>query len=442
MIIQPGSATSPTRARLIVLLWICGLTAILYLDRICMAQALVPIQKELGLSNTQISFVLMAFTLAYGIFEIPTGHWGDHIGARKVLTRIVLWWSVFTGLTGACPGFASLVVARFMFGAGEAGAFPNIARILNQWFPKEERGRVQGFILASAQIGAVLAPAATAHLIEVIGWRWAFPLFGLIGLFWAAGFWLWFRDLPGHHSGVNQEELAIIQGVGVVEPAAPPPVPWKKVFSNRGILALAAMMILGAFYTYFFYSWFPKYLQAARGADNLKAGFLASIVLGGSAFGMLAGGWLGDRITRRFHDPVTPRRHLGLGCYLAAALFFFLGTRCNDIHALTFFWALSFCSMHITLPNWWLLALPQCGKNLGALAGLLNGAGVIGALASQGFVGAFTDARAAAGYSLSEQWEPMFLVYSGVLVLGGIAWWSYRFIPIDEEQRESNEEAR
>ena len=164
----------PTRARFILALWLCGLTGILYLDRICMSQAVVPIQRELGLSNTEISYVMMAFTLAYGLFEIPTGRMGDRFGSRTVLTRIVLWWSVFTALTGACSGLITLLIVRFLFGVGEAGAFPNAIRVIARWYPLRERGRIQGVMLASAQFGAVLAPVGAAWLIETLGWRWTF----------------------------------------------------------------------------------------------------------------------------------------------------------------------------------------------------------------------------------------------------------------------------
>src|SRR5262245_57721582 len=123
------------------------MAAVLSLDRICMAQALKPIQIELKLTNTQLSYVAMAFTVAYGLFEVPTGWLGDRLGARRVLTRVVVWWSVFTALTGAASGFGVLLLSRFLFGAGEAGAFPNAARVISKWFPTAERGRVQGMML-------------------------------------------------------------------------------------------------------------------------------------------------------------------------------------------------------------------------------------------------------------------------------------------------------
>ena len=148
----------PTTVRLLVLGVLCLLTGVLYIDRICISQALPAIRKEFDLSPQQGAYVLMAFTLAYGLFEVPTGRWGDQIGPRRVLTRISLWWSAFTALTGACWNLWSLIIVRFLFGAGEAGALPNVARVVSRWFPPEERGRVQGIILAASLIGGAISP--------------------------------------------------------------------------------------------------------------------------------------------------------------------------------------------------------------------------------------------------------------------------------------------
>jgi ACS family glucarate transporter-like MFS transporter len=422
----------PTQARFVLALWLCGLTAILYLDRICMSQAVVPIQRELGLSNTEISYVMMAFTLAYGIFEIPTGRMGDRYGSRSVLTRIVIWWSIFTALTGACSGFLSLIIVRFLFGVGEAGAFPNAIRVIARWYPLRERGRVQGVMLASAQFGAVLAPVGAAWLIESVGWRWSFSVFGLLGIVWALGFWRWFRDDPAEHPRVNAAELKIIHDDQPPATLDPGPVPWRAVLLNRGVLALCLIMVFGAFYTYFFYSWFPKYLSSARGVGNVEAGTLASVVLAGSAVGMLFGGWLADQISKRFRNPVNARRVLGVGCYLISAVCLYLGIRCDNPYALAALWGMSFCTMHITLPNWWSVAVPQCGRHIGTISGLMNGAGVIGAMASQWFAGAYSDSMSAAGYAGREQWDSMFDVYVVVLILAAGAWWLYRYRPLED----------
>lgn len=420
--------------------WLCGLSAILYLDRICMAQAVEPIQKELGLSNTEISLVSMAFTLAYGLFAVPAGRWGDKAGPRSVLTQIVFAWSLFTALTGAATGVVTLILVRFLFGASEAGAFPNAAKVMARWYPVDERGRVQGVMLAFAQVGAVVAPAAAAYLIEGAGWRWAFLGFGLLGVAWAAGFWFWFRDDPAEHRGVNAAELAAIR-VSAEAPAADPgPVPWRAVAVNRGVIVLSTIMILGAFFTYFFYTWFPKYLIAGRGVENVRAGWLTSLVMAGSGVGMLLGGWLADRIPRWFADPIRGRRFISAGGFLTAAACMFAGTRCDDPLVLAAFWTAAMCAMHVQLPNWWSVAIPQGGRHTATIFGLMNGLGVIGAMSSQAFVGVYTDWQKARGYEGRAAWDPLFDVYVGVLAGGAVAWWFYRFTPLPDPTRPTEEE--
>lgn len=425
--------TKPTRARLILAAWLCGLSGILYLDRICMSQAVVPIQAELALSNTEVAYVAMSFTLAYALFAVPVGRWGDRFGPRLVLTIIVLAWSLFTGLTGAAIGLLMLIVVRFLFGAAEAGAFPNAARVMTRWYPPTERGRVQGTMLAFAQFGAVVAPAATAYLIEGLGWRAAFFVFAAFGLIWAIGFWVWFRDDPADHRGVNAAELEEIRSSAPPPPADPGPVPWRAVLTNRGVIVLALVMVFSAFFTYFFYTWFPKYLKVARGVGNVEAGWYNSLVIGGSGVGMLFGGWLADRISRTSADPVRARRYLCLGVFLIAAACVFVGSRCDDTTTHALLLCASMFIMHFQLPNWWSVIIPQGGRHTATIFGLTNGIGGFGAMASQGFVGVFADYQEQSlGLSGRVAWDPIFDVYVVVLVLAGVAWWFYRFAPLPD----------
>ncbi len=429
----------PTRARFVVAAWLCGLSGVLYLDRICMGQAIVPIQREFNLSNTEVSFVLMSFTLAYGLFAMPAGWLGDKLGTRNVLAGLVVAWSVCTALTGLSIGLTTLLAARFLFGAAEAGAFPNTAKVVSRWFAPGERGRAQGALLAAAQIGAVVSPFLAAWMIQEAGWRWMFVAFALVGFAWAAGFWRWFRDNPASHPAVNAAELHAIRADSPPPPAQPGPVPWGEVVTNRGIIVLSCIMVFGAFYTYFFYSWFQKYLFASRGVENVEAGNLTSLVMACSAVGILFGGWLSDRISRSA-NPVTARRYLGVCCYLSAAACLFLGVRQEDSLSLALLWGASFCVMHITLPNWWSCALPQAGKHTATLFGLMNGLGVMGALVSQGFVGIFADWQKEHGLTGRAAWDPMFDVYVLVLLCNAVAWWLYRFTPLPDAPAPVQEE--
>jgi sugar phosphate permease len=421
----------PSRARYVLVLWLCGLAGVLYLDRICMGQAAKPIERELGLSNTQLGYIAIAFTLAYGIFEMPTGRLGDRLGSRFVLTRIVVWWSIFTALTGATWGFASLVVVRFLFGAGEAGAFPNAARVIARWFPAGERGRVQGIMLTAAQLGGVAAPTAAALLIEFVGWRAAFGIFGVIGLVWAVGFWYWFTDDPADHDGVNKDELAIIQSTGDKPTKHSEPIPWGPVLSNAGIWILGIAITCSAFNSYMYFTWFPKYLMDARQIENIEAGWLSSLVLAGSAGGVLLGGVVADRILKSGRDLVICRRILGVCMFIAAALLLFVATRQDSALAMAAIAAASCFCLQIVLPTWWSSAIEQSGKHVGSLFGMMNMIGLVGAMVSQWFVGWFADYQKDRGLSGREQWDPMFNVFVGVLLMGAIMWALYRRRPVE-----------
>src|SRR5687768_5627980 len=212
-------AESPSRARYGVLFFLCTLVFILYIDRVCIGQAEQHIRKDQGLSKTQMGWVFTAFTLAYGLFEVPTGHWGDRRGSRGVITRIVIWWSVFTALTGAAWGFTSLLLIRFLFGAGEAGAFPNVARVVTRWFPPDKRGLARGAITTVSLLGGAASGFLAPPLIQGVGWRWTFVIFGAVGIAWAVAFYWWFRDDPAEHPGVNRAELWRIRAQDVAAPA-------------------------------------------------------------------------------------------------------------------------------------------------------------------------------------------------------------------------------
>src|SRR5262245_56985228 len=231
-----------TRVRGRVLAFAFLLAVVTYLDRICISAAAPFIMEELQLSVLQMSVVFSAFTLAYSLFEIPSGWLGDVKGPRRVLTRIVLWWSAFTMMTGAARGLYSLVTIRFLFGAGEAGAFPNVARSFSRWFPMRERGRANGVMFLGSRRGGLLSAPVALLLVTSWGWRASFVFFGALGVVWAAAWYAWYRDRPEEHPGVNAEELAWIrQDRGPEDLAAARDyqsghhTPWRALLTSRNL---------------------------------------------------------------------------------------------------------------------------------------------------------------------------------------------------------------
>src|SRR5262245_37329828 len=200
------------KVRYLVLAMLVLLSIVTYLDRISIGVAASAIQKDLDISEQAWGWVLGAFLLSYGLFEIPSGALGDRVGQRKVLTRIVLWWSAFTALTPVATNYYLLVATRFLFGAGEAGAYPNASGCISRWFPVAERARAQGLVWGASRVGGAITPLVVVPLMNALGWQACFWLFAALGLVWAVIWTLWYRDDPAEHSAVSHQELAEIRG--------------------------------------------------------------------------------------------------------------------------------------------------------------------------------------------------------------------------------------
>jgi len=430
---------APSRARYGVLGFLCSLSFVLYLDRVCIGQAVVPIQRDLGLTNTQIGYALGAFTIAYGLFEVPTGRWGDRFGSRGVLTRVVIWWSLFTALTGAANGLIMLVSVRFLFGAGEAGAYPNVARIIARWFPRSERGRAQGIVITSAQLGGALAPIAAAYMIEGVGWRWTFFLFSLLGLVWAAGFYWWFRDDPAEHPRVNEAERQFIATAEARAPGAAdhPPIPWKLILSNRNIWLLGTLQTCSSFLSYMFMGWYPTYLEKGRQVGAIQAGQLSSLVLAGAAIGCLGSGFVNDYLGRVTHFHPARFRIYGFAGTIVAALAMLASIQCESALATSVWAAVAFMAAISQQATFWAVTTEISGAHLGVVFGLMNSMGVPGAFASSVFLGRFVDWMQTQGYEGRAQWDPAFYVYAGVLVIGACCW-----LFVDSDQKVPDHEVR
>jgi MFS family permease len=429
-----------------VLAFLCALAFVLYIDRICISKAAPQIEADLGISHTAMGFVFGAFTLAYGLFEVPTGRWGDRYGSRHVLTRIVLWWSAFTALTGCVwpftldsgwrlrvpwaeagiplllDGLLLLLVIRFLFGAGEAGALPNAARVVARWFPADARGPAQGLINTAMLLGGAVTPVLAAYLIKAVGWRGSFALFGLLGVVWAAAFYAWFRDDPAEHPAVNEAERRLIEAGRPVEAGEHPPVPWRRVLGSANVWLLGGVIACSAFTSYMYYFWYPTYLEQGRGVGPIESGWLAGLVLAGGAVGCTLGGYLGDGLVRRTGSPRWGRRLVGAGGLGAAALALLGSLACDSAVAAAALTAVACLSACTTLASWWAVVTAISGRHLGALFGLMNSLGVPGAIGSQLFFGSFADFRRAHGYYGRDQWDPGFYVYAGALLLGAVGW--------------------
>ncbi|MFL6462935.1 MAG: MFS transporter, partial [Bryobacteraceae bacterium] len=334
------------------------------------------------LTRMEMSYVFSAFTLAYALFEIPTAWWADRIGSRRVLTRIVLWWSAFTMATAGAFSYAALLTIRFLFGVGEAGAWPNAARVFARWIPARERGRVQGFFFASAHLSGGLTPILVAYLAAVLPWRVIFLLFGCVGLVWALLWHWWFRDEPRDHASVSPAERDLIESTRGLAPGHSGS--WSDVFRTRSLVALCLQYFANSYGFYFFITWLPTYLSKSRGMAHVELALFAGMPLLLSVIADITGGVTTDALSRRFGRRVG-RCGVGAVAYLFAAVAMAAGTLVSDGRTAGFLIAVGGAASMFTLAPAWATAIELGGKNSAVLSATMNTAGQIGGMLSPWF---------------------------------------------------------
>jgi len=408
---------SGSRVRYRVLAFTVALAGITYLDRVCIAQTADDMMRDLSLSKKQMGFVFSAFTIAYALFEIPTGAWGDRIGTRRLLTRIVVWWSCFTILTSAAFNYVSLLTVRFLFGMGEAGAFPNVSKTFSRWFPLAERGRAQGVFFAGAHLGGGLTPFLVTALLQVMPWRAIFLVFGASGFLWALAWFHWFRDDPADHRVVSQDELALIRSGRKVEIHQPlDAAGLSRILTNRNMIALCLMYFTQAYGFYFNITWLPTYLKEARGFAPFSQGLLAGLPLIMSSVADLLGGVTTDRAVWRFGSRLG-RCGVGMASLLLAGLALIAGACVKDPLLAAVLIALSGAADSFLLGAAWGVCLDIAGPHAGLVTGTMNTAGQIGAFLSPILLPYMIGDAARQG-----DWALPLLVAGGLYLAGACCW--------------------
>jgi MFS family permease len=402
---------APVRARVLGFAFL--LAVVTYLDRVCISAAAPSIMKELHLSVLQMSVVFSAFTLSYSLFEIPSGWLGDVRGPRRVLTRIVLWWSAFTMLTGAAQGFRSLVAIRFLFGAGEAGAFPNIARSFSRWFPARERGRANGVMFLGSRLGGMLSAPVALVIIARWGWRESFVIFGLIGIVWAAAWYWWYRDRPEEHPAMTREELAAIQENSGPATTAAGRTPWALLLRSRNLYAICAMYFAFGYGLYFYFTWLPTYLITVLGFSQFGGGLFAALPFLLAGIADLVGGWLTDALSRRF-GLRTGRCHLGFAVFMTCAALVFASQLPVPAAAKAVLLALALASADLALGACWAVPIDIAPDHAGVITGCMNTLGNLGGLVGPIVVGLAVDRW--------QSWTFPFYITAAVYACGALAW--------------------
>jgi ACS family glucarate transporter-like MFS transporter len=395
------------RHRVLVLLIL--LFAITYIDRVCISVAGPRIQEDLGLDSVAWGWVTAMFTLSYCLFEIPTGAMGDRIGPRRVLTRVVLWWSAFTSLTGMVSSYYVLLITRFLFGAGEAGAFPNASIAVSRWFPPSQRASMSGVLLMASQIGGAVAPLLVVPIQMRYGWRASFFVFGVLGVFWAAAWYAWFRDSPAEKPGVSLAELQELSGV----PAAPVHgFPWRVALRSETVVAVLGTAFCYVYVYTFFQTWFHTFLVKGRGFSEGSL-LLSALPYAVAACANLAGGVASDALVRRL-GLKWGRRSLGF-VGLGGACLFTVVTMITRQQLLTVvLLSLVYGAITFQQSGVFGVCLDIGGRHAGSMVGLMNTSSQVGGFLSS----------VAYGYIVRrfDSYDAPFVPMAALLFVGTLLW--------------------
>lgn len=352
---------------------------ITYMDRVVISAAVPTIRQEFGFSLITIGFILSAFRWGYALFQIPGGWLGDRIGPRRALALIVTWWSCFTSLTVLAWNAASMIVFRFLFGIGEAGAFPIATRSLSRWMLPVERGFAQGVTHAGSRLGAAMTPPIVVWLITSWGWRAPFVIFGSLGVIWAAIWFFWYRDTPEEHLSVNASERELIQSsLGRGSRRATKAVPWRMILREPTLWTLSLMYFCYGYCLAVYLDWLPTYLNSHRGFNLKEMGFYASLPLLAGTLGDLGGGWVSDIWAHKTGNLKLARRGVAVFGFLLAAAGIVPATLTVDPIACVWYTCIAFFALEVTVGVSWAIPLDIGGDYAGSVSAVMNTAGNIG----------------------------------------------------------------
>jgi MFS transporter, ACS family, glucarate transporter len=399
-----------------------GLAVLSYIQRVAISEAAAPISQELHIPKQEMGLVFGAFGLSYALFEIPMGLLGDRLGVRRVLLQIVLAWSSFTALTGAAWNVLSLYIIRFLFGAGEAGCFPNLTRMLSAWLPARERVTAQALMWAFTRWGGAATPPLAFLLITLVGWRWAFVGFAGLGVIWCVVFLIWFRDDPAKHPSVNTAELGLLATSRALTAHRLGETHWLSLLLTPQVAVLVLQYFCFSYVWYFYITWLPTYLREARGQSPERAAALAVLPLLFGGFGSFATGLAPLRL---------PRRAIAFCGFLGTAILLFAFLHIHAVVPAMVTMGVASFSSDLTMPISWDACFLIGGSYTATVAAAMN---MLGNLA--GFI-----APVVGGIILQQSagnWNLLIHTMVGAAIVSSLCW---LYLDPESSQRQRKQSA-
>jgi MFS transporter, ACS family, glucarate transporter len=368
----------PLRAVLVFLTFLH--TVNLYIDRAAISAGRNSMVADLGLTDIEFGWVMAMFTLGYALFQAPTGYFADRRGPRFVLTAIIIFWSFCTAITSAAKNFIQLLIIRFIFGAGEAGAFPALSKVVYNWFPLRERGIVQGINFSGSRIGAAFTLPLVAWMISEIGWRWSFILVGLVGAAYAVFWYFVFRDKPEDSKWISESEKEfIIKNRQQPTVGELPPFSMKVLLKSKNMWLAMGQYICSNFTFYFTLTWMLPYIADRFQIDIIQAGMYSMFPLLSGALGNWVSGWMVDSIYSRSNNLKKSRRVPAIIGFCLAALGMVMVTMVQSPVLAVVFMSVAIFGADMTLSPSWSFCIDISKERAGVISGTMNMAGNLGA---------------------------------------------------------------
>ena len=416
-VVDPGNRTASapaSHARYTVIGFGMALAVLSYIDRVSIAQAAPLISRDLHLSKAQMGSVFSAFLLAYSLFEVPSAWFGDRVGARKGLLRIVAAWSFFTALTGLAWNFASMVTIQFLFGMGDAGCFPLITKSFRSWLLPQDRTRAQACLWLAARWGAAFTPLLVVWVLRFVSWRGAFVLFGSLAIIWIFFFARWYRDDPQQHPAVNAEEKLLLRDLSSA-PGSSHSVPWRRMLGSRSVLLLALQYYFLSFSWYFYITWLPTFLQEHEHLTSARGAFYSIFPLFFCGLGSLFSGFMSPFVIRRV-GLTRARRFMACTGFFMAGVCLTTASHMTTLNTTMAFMAAACFFNDWVIPNAWASCMDIGGKHAASsVAGVMNLMGNLAGVSSS-MLGGYLLQRS------GNNWTFFIAILGGVYFLGLFCW--------------------
>ena len=274
-------------------------TTVNYLDRQVIGILASDLQKDIGISEAEYGYIVMAFQGAYALGMLIAGRVIDKLGTKIGYALAFIGWSLAAIGHAFAKGAFGFGVARAFLGVTEAGNFPAAIKTTAEWFPKRERALATGIFNSGTNIGAIVAPLVVPWIYINWGWQMAFIATGAIGLIWLI-FWFIFYEVPEKQKRLSEGELAYINSDNEEEVSEK--IPWAELFKYRQTWAFFAGKFLTDPVWWFYLFWIPKWLVDVRGLDTSQIkefGLPLVVIYSATTVGSIFGGWLSSFLIKK-----------------------------------------------------------------------------------------------------------------------------------------------